>query len=48
MSKTGWATRLALVIGLSIVVHYLATGKSPFGTPQILRSDEASEEIIDE
>lgn len=48
MSKTGSATRLALVIGALVVVHYLATGKLPFGTPELLRSDEASEGIIDE
>ncbi len=47
MSKTR-ATRLALVIVVLLVVHYLATGKLPFGTPQILQSDDASEGIIDE
>jgi hypothetical protein len=48
MSKTGWVTRLGVVIVFLTVVHYLATGKLPFGTPELLRSDGASEGMVDE
>ena len=48
MSKTGWAKRLGLVVGLLTFIHYLATGRLPFGTPELLRSDEGSEAIVDE
>jgi hypothetical protein len=48
MSKTGWATRLGIVLGSLTVIHYLATGRLPFGTPQILRSEDGSEAAIDE
>ena len=48
MNKTGWLKRLGLVSGLLVVVHYLATGKLPFGTPELLRSEDASEGMVDE
>lgn len=48
MSKTGWMKRLGVLAGVFLVVHYLATGKLPFGTPELLRSDDASERVIDE
>jgi hypothetical protein len=48
MSKASWIRNLGLILGVLTVVHYLATGKLPFGTPELLRSGEGSEEIVDE
>jgi DMSO/TMAO reductase YedYZ heme-binding membrane subunit len=43
MSEANWLKRLGLLFGVLTVVHYLATGKLPFGTPELLRSDDDSD-----
>ena len=48
MSKASWIRNFGLLLGVLTVIHYLATGKLPFGAPELLRPGEGSEEHVEE
>jgi hypothetical protein len=48
MSLIGWIIRIGVVLGVLSVVHYLATGRLPFGTPQLLQDGDASETLVED